>query len=140
MRTRFTSIIPRAAMALLVMLLTSVSALADDSGICGDNVTYSYVEATHTLTISGTSAIAYYSQWEDYRNKIRTVVINNGVTTIGWGAFSGCSTQKGRFFDLKVQSGEAERLCVILHNNMHLCRKDIITKKVGCRWLAAHFY
>ena len=36
MRTRFTSIFPRAAMMLLVTVLTSVSAWADDSGNCGD--------------------------------------------------------------------------------------------------------
>ena len=41
---------------LLVMMLLPIIAMADDSGSCGNNVTWSYEEATHTLTISGTSS------------------------------------------------------------------------------------
>ncbi len=48
----------RAVMMLLVVLC-SLEAWADKSGNCGangDNVTYTYVESTHTLTISHDSA------------------------------------------------------------------------------------
>ena len=38
---------------LLVMALLPMVAMADDSGECGENVTWTYEEATHTLTISG---------------------------------------------------------------------------------------
>ena len=37
----------------MIMMLPMV-AMADKSGSCGVSVTYMYVEATHTLTISGT--------------------------------------------------------------------------------------
>ena len=85
----------RAAMTLLVMLC-SLGAWADDSGSCGTNVTYSYVESTHTLTINGTGAMAdyeYSSQlpWRSYANAITTVVIEDGVTSIGNYAFYCCT-------------------------------------------------
>ncbi len=82
-------------MSLLVMLC-SLGAWADDSGSCGTDVTYSYVESTHTLTISGSGAMAdyeYSSQlpWRSYANAITTVVIEDGVTSIGNYAFYCCS-------------------------------------------------
>ncbi|MCR5042614.1 MAG: leucine-rich repeat domain-containing protein [Bacteroidaceae bacterium] len=85
----------RAAMSLLVMLC-SLGAWADDSGSCGTNVTYSYVESTHTLTISGSGAMEdyqYYIQlpWCSYANAITTVVIEDGVTSIGNYAFYCCT-------------------------------------------------
>ena len=50
-----------------------------------------------TLTISGTNMPDYYSSysskapWLSQKDKIKKVVINNGVTNIGSGAFYGCS-------------------------------------------------
>ena len=38
---------------LLISMLLPLMASADDSGSCGENLTYSYVEATNTLIISG---------------------------------------------------------------------------------------
>ncbi len=72
---------------------------ADDSGTCGDNLTWTYVEATHTLTISGEGSMRNYSSdylyafipWYDYRNKITKVIIEDGVTSIGEYAFYYCS-------------------------------------------------
>ena len=46
---------------LALLCLTVSSAWADDSGTCGTSLTYSYVESTHTLTISGTGAMTDYS-------------------------------------------------------------------------------
>ena len=68
----------------------------NDYGSCGDNVSYVFEEATGTLTISGTGAMSDYKSpplvpWYLYRNSIKKVVLNNGVTTIGDYAFSGCS-------------------------------------------------
>ena len=96
MKTRFTSIFAKAATLLFVMLLTTVSAWADSSGSCGTNVTYTYSESTHTLTISGNGAMADYANadaqpWKDYRSNITSVVIESGVTHIGNNAFTDCS-------------------------------------------------
>ena len=79
---------------LALLCLTVTSAWADDSGTCGTSLTYSYVESTHTLTISGTGAMTDYSwdgyPWSAYKSDITNIVIEGGVTTIGEDAFSYC--------------------------------------------------
>ena len=99
MKTRFTSIIERAAMTLLLMVFTTGSAWADDSGNCGttdheSDVQWSYDSSSKTLTISGNGAMADYDSssqpWHNYRDDITSVVIESGVTSIGEQAFSGC--------------------------------------------------
>jgi len=77
-----------------VATITILSVHADDSGSCGDNLTYTYTESNHTLTISGTGEMDDYSNslqpWFLYRTKIEQIIIENGVTSIGSRAFSGC--------------------------------------------------
>ena len=79
------------------LLLTAVTgAWADDSGSCGE-VSYSYVESTHTLTISGTGAMTDYPNpserpWDSYAGEIETVIIEDGVTGIGINAFGYCAS------------------------------------------------
>ena len=81
---------------LLILLISMIStkALADASGSCGDNVTWTYVEATQTLTISGSGAMYDYSStrspWYNYREMIKKAVIEEGVTSIGNYAFYDC--------------------------------------------------
>lgn len=64
------------------------------SGSCGDNVTYTFESSTGLLTISGTGPMQNYSVFSGspFRNLsgIKTVIINDGVTSIGSAAFSGC--------------------------------------------------
>ena len=78
------------------LLLTAVTgAWADDSGSCGTEVSYSYVESTHTLTISGTGVMTDYPDpferpWDSYAGEIETVIIEDGVTSIGNYAFDYC--------------------------------------------------
>ena len=78
-----------------LLCLTFTSARADSSGSCGTNVTYSYNESTQTLTISGTGAMEDYESssekpWDSYLSSIKSIVIENGVTSIGNNAFQGC--------------------------------------------------
>ncbi len=71
-----------------------------DSGDCGDNVKWSLGE-DYVLTISGTGSMTGYEMdqdtgittapWGKYSNEIKTVVIVDGVTTVGNDAFAGCS-------------------------------------------------
>ena len=79
---------------LALLCLTVCSAWADDGGTCGTNLTWSYVESTHTLTISGTGAMTDYSEgetpWFAYIDYITNIVIEDGVTTICEDAFSYC--------------------------------------------------
>ncbi len=82
---------------IFALLLTAVTgAWADDSGSCGTGVSYSYVESTHTLTISGTGAMTDYDDpserpWNSYMEEIEAVIIEDGVTSIGNFAFLNCT-------------------------------------------------
>ena len=80
----------------IILALLPMLAMADANGSCGTNVTYTFVSSTGTLTIQGSGAMTnYYSSsdtpWYSYKNDIKTVIIEEGVTSIGRSAFSGCS-------------------------------------------------
>ena len=87
----------------LAMLLTITSGLnltayaAVRTGSCGDNVTYSLDTSTGVLTISGTGDMADYrdtnSPFYD-NNSVESVIIENGVTSIGDSAFWSCDNLK----------------------------------------------
>ena len=72
----------------------TVNPIILDSGACGENLTWSLNELG-VLTISGTGAMysygdAYnYSPWYNYHG-ITTIVVENGVTSIGTAAFADC--------------------------------------------------
>lgn len=86
----------------MVTLMLPMAAKADDSGSCGENVTYTFTEATHTLTISGSGEMKNYefesslhpgaygtieTPWENYKEDIHNLIIESGVTSIGSYAF-----------------------------------------------------
>ena len=64
------------------------------SGTCGENLTWQ-LEENGTLTISGTGEMDGWAlgetPWFDYTDSITSVVIEEGVTSIGVSAFWGCS-------------------------------------------------
>ena len=72
---------------MVISIIPISSSAATYSGTCGDNVTWIYDSSTYTLTISGTGDMYDYKYnnrpWESYEDKIKTVIINDGVTTIG---------------------------------------------------------
>ena len=83
---------------LLVMMLLPMVAMADNSGTCGANLTWTFVESTGTLTISGTGAMYDYSSsssyrapWYNNRGQVLALVIEDGVTSIGDYAFQSCT-------------------------------------------------
>lgn len=78
---------------LLVLMLLPMVAMADLSGRCGDNLTWTYTEATQTLTIEGSGAMDDYTSdgpWYYLRDVIEQIVIGQDVTTIGNRAFYLC--------------------------------------------------
>ena len=63
------------------------------TGVCGDNVTYTYDASTKVLTIRGTGDMYDYNSYDDtpfysdiYRDA-KTVIVEEGVTSIGNHAF-----------------------------------------------------
>lgn len=92
----------RTAMMLATVVVTFLGlptkAWADSSGTCGktssDNVTWSYVESTKTLTVSGTGAMADYDRCPfapPIRSNATTIIIGSGVTSVGNHAFDAFS-------------------------------------------------
>ncbi|MBR3454744.1 MAG: leucine-rich repeat protein [Bacteroidaceae bacterium] len=88
----------RAAITLIVMLLTATGAWADESGKCGERVEYHYNESTQTLTITGDGEMYDYNSgirpWESYCNSITSIVFGGYVESIGRNAFLSCSSLK----------------------------------------------
>ena len=85
-------------MLALCMGLVSVANAATYTGTTGD-CTWLFDESTGVLTISGSGEMADYSSsgdnvppWASYKDSIKKIVINEGVTTIGKSAFYNCSS------------------------------------------------
>ncbi len=92
-------IFQRVAMMLLVLMLTTIGAWAQ-LGSCGEKCTYTL--QNRTLIISGSGAMYSYSNKEDFpwyscRESITSVVIEEGVESIGNDAFFGCTGQRERW-------------------------------------------
>lgn len=89
MKKRFICII-------LVLIMTSgllpTVTYAATSGSCGDNLTWSFDKKTGTLTVSGTGNMTEYEKdydypWYTFRYDIKTLIITEGVTSVGKFAF-----------------------------------------------------
>lgn len=81
---------------LLLLILTSLFPMmtfADESGTCGENLSWTYVESTKTLKISGSGKMNDYewakTPWFNYRFSITIIDIELGITSIGNYAFMG---------------------------------------------------
>ena len=80
------------------LLLSMANGLAQNSGTCGENLTWTFDSSTGTLMISGAGSMTDYtfyystpSPWYSYRELIIQVEIKDGVTGIGSSAFVDCS-------------------------------------------------
>ena len=82
--------------ALLLPAVSIAARAADTAGACGDNLTWTFDEATGTLTIEGTGPMwdrdVEDVPWFSYQSSIKCVIIRDGVTVIGDYAFFGCTT------------------------------------------------
>ena len=79
---------------ILVSAPFAAFAAVDANGTTGDCV-WSFTAADNTLTVSGSGAMANYypvsrQPWANFRGDIHYVVISDGVTHIGDGAFAEC--------------------------------------------------
>lgn len=97
-----------AMLALLLVLNCTLipASAASNSGTCGENAFWSYDPQTATLTISGTGTMSSFGKitagsdgtvnitdeapWKQYVGSIRSIIIGEGITSIGQSAFSNC--------------------------------------------------
>ena len=95
------SLILSVAMLLSIVSVVDFSAYASvQTGSCGDNVKYSLDTSTGVLTISGKGNMKNYNDYDNYgnnpfyyrRSNIKTVIIKNGVTSIGDYTFYYCKS------------------------------------------------
>lgn len=76
---------------ILAALLPTV-AHADESGICGNNLTWTYYESSHSLVIAGSGDMYLFISekdvpWYNFRGEIVSITLPQGVTSIGNYAF-----------------------------------------------------
>ena len=76
---------------LLVATLTVSAAEAEESGTCGENLTWT-LDSDGVLTVSGTGEMSDYSESRGapWGREIKAVVMESGVTSIGKSAFAHC--------------------------------------------------
>ena len=86
------------ALALLCAMLPQFILPADaetNSGVCGENLTWTFDPNTRTLTIEGSGAMTDFSWWDmpwvSFRDTIQTVLLPDGLTSIGSYAFYECT-------------------------------------------------
>ena len=85
------------SLLLLICILNALSINAEIySGSCGDNVSYTLDTSNGLLSITGTGAMENYSSsssvpWYSNRSDIKSILIANGVTSIGHRVFYDCS-------------------------------------------------
>ena len=70
--------------------------MPDDKGVCGNNVNYLFYQFSGELVIQGKGEMKDYSYqetlpWSKYKDKIKSVKIENGVTKIGSCVFYECT-------------------------------------------------
>ena len=71
---------------LLFMFLLPIGVFANDSGSCGIDLTWTFIESTKTLSISGIGEMYDYPEssrpWKKYGTQIQNLIIEDGVTKI----------------------------------------------------------
>ena len=80
--------------ASLLILSVPCVTLASEKGRCGDNITWTLDEGV--LTLSGSGAMTDFEEsnmapWYDRRDEILSIVVENGINTIGELAFYECT-------------------------------------------------
>ena len=73
-------------LCMTTLSIPSSKIVAATSGKIGEKVTFQYSSSTKTLTIKGSGVInqddVFYSPWEEYRDDIKTIVVEEGITVI----------------------------------------------------------
>lgn len=89
------------------------------SGTCGDNLTWELDTSTGVLEISGVGAMSFSTQpWNSYRDFIKTVKINEGVSNVENTAFGYCTQLNEIVLPSTITEIEryAFRKCILLES------------------------
>lgn len=78
----------------IVLMFTMLAAILPASLVSAEDSTYTWeIDEEGVLTISGTGTIdfgqAYYQPWKNDINSIKSIVVNEGITSFGRGTFEG---------------------------------------------------
>ena len=98
-KNSLTTILSLIAAVVAVMLVGGITVFADEvtypvGGECGTDLTWS-LDAEGNLTISGAGALEFQTApWNEYKSDIKTITVEQGVTSIGNGSFSSMSNLK----------------------------------------------
>lgn len=91
MKQRFLSALLVLCMIFMLVPGAAAANMEPTSGSCGENVNWSYDEATKTLTISGTGDMDTDFHWPwIYNQSVEHVIIADGVKSISNSAFNNC--------------------------------------------------
>ncbi len=87
------------------------------SGTCGNSLTWSFNPDTGEIIISGTGSMTYFSSasavpWSEYCSDIKTVTIDEEVTSIGRYAFDSCTNLTQINWNAKSVSDFALNNCI----------------------------
>ena len=119
-------------------LVLSFNVYAQTSGSCaangaGNTCAWSYDALTNTLTISGEGEMKNYNYspsdatseapWFLYKDEIKNIVIENGITNIGKAAFLGTKVEK---IDIPNSVNSVDTTCFIGCSKIHTikCKSD----------------
>ena len=96
MKTRLRILLPLLLVCTALLAMALCASAATETGACGANLTYTLDTSAGTLTITGSGAMTDWSHvdkvpWHASRASVRSVVLPQGLTTVGARAFSGCS-------------------------------------------------
>ena len=105
-------------MVFIVLFLFIIYNAFAQSGTCGTNCTWIYDSNSKTLRITGTGNMKDWSSgtstpWYSYRSNIKTIIIGEGITTIGSYSFA-------QFNNLKTAT-IPESVIIINNNAFDLC-------------------
>lgn len=80
-------------MAMMLSGLSTVAFAAETQGSCGDNAIWTYDEKTGILEIGGSGDMKEFlinTPWDEYRDSVKKVVVNEGITSLSANAFHFC--------------------------------------------------
>ncbi len=95
-------------LSLMIFLMPITVLAVNSSGACGDNLAWEFDSSTNVLTVSGNGDMKSFSAsnppWDSFKAEIESVVIADGITSLGSYAFYEYNSLKDVFISKSVIS------------------------------------